>query len=918
MSAAAMANTSTLEATLQGSSAEEARAGAPAATIPSRKLGRRHRRPTDEEARAQFEEFLGDYGLRVPERLVADGEFHRIARAGAGESAKDSDGSATYKLHLDGWPAGGVNDFRGTGFTKWKAKSVEEATVSTPRCEPHAEASTPAARPDSTVANTKPIDEEIAARAAAWERAAAIWAAGDSTPDTHPYLLRKGVQAHGLRVHARGGALIVPLHRVEDDAITGLQFIPAEPGAKKKYMKHSAPTGAAYRIGDVTDVTDVIAIAEGFATAASVHEATGWTVLVAFTCSNLEPVAVAARVRWSEARLVIVADNDVWKLRDGTTTKNAGEFHARKAARAAGAHLAVAPVEELPDAKETHPTDWNDVARVWPREKVRARLEAALTSPVGVGADLANRPTIVVEGGTLPAQVRQAMEALRAANETDSSGGYFVRGKDLLRVVRQRTPRVKRGVTLQPEVSYLSRVTFPHLYGRLAETVRWLQYDARKRGLVEADPPKLVAQMILAHEGTEAPGRPLVAAITAPTLRPDGTILDRPGYDDETGLYYDPGTISFPAVPETPTREDAMKALQVLAHPFSEYRFEASTHHSVVLAAVLTCVVRRTLAIAPIVLVDAPSQSHGKTLLAHSIAMACTGAPAASLLFTPNSEELEKRLTTVLLEGAPVALIDNVTGVLGGDWLAGAVTNEQVKVRIFGALQSQTIPTSTFWIVTANNGALSEDLAVRALTARVDAGVPDPAARTFQIHLPSWMAANWPRMVSAALTVLRAYHMAGRPRRAGTAPWAKFSEWDGLIRGALLWLDQPDPIDTMRTAVEAAPERTALCGLLEAVSALFGGARWEGKRLLVAASTDLESLNSQRADDGLAAATQEQQDALRTALMQVGNGRGVTLPSSVSLGTWLTAHRGKWGGGLRLLEAGTHQRAKLYQVARET
>jgi putative DNA primase/helicase len=536
MSAASVANTPQLAAVEQGSHGEEASAGAPkvtlAATIPSRKLGRR--RPTNEEARAQFEEFLRECGLRVPEQLDADGEFHRVARADDGEDAKDSDGSATYKLHLDGWPAGGVNDFRGRGFTKWKAKPVEEETFFTSRREPVAEASARAARPDSTVAEARSSDEKAAARAAARERAAAIWAAGTSAPDTHPYLVRKEVQAHGLRVHPRGGALIVPIHRVEDDAMTGLQFIPAEPGADKKYMRHSAPTGAAYRIGHVTDV---IAIAEGFATAASVHEATGWTVLVAFTCSNLEPVAVAARARWSEARLVMIGDNVVWKLGDGTTPKNPGEFHARKAARAAAAHLAVAPVKELPNAEETHPTDWNDVARVWAREQVRARLEAALTAPVGVGADVANRPTILVESGTLPAQVRPAMEALRAANETDPDGGYFGRGKDLLRVVRQRTPRVERGVTLQPEVSYLSRVTFPHLYGRLAETVRWLQYDARKRGIVEADPPKIVAQMILAHEGTEAPGRPLVAAITAPTLRPDGTVLDRPGYDEATGLY---------------------------------------------------------------------------------------------------------------------------------------------------------------------------------------------------------------------------------------------------------------------------------------------------------------------------------------------------------------------------------------------
>ena len=212
-------------------------------------------------------------------------------------------------------------------------------------------------------------------RAEAASKAAAIWKAATPASADHPYISRKGVKAYGLRLY-RGdlviagmpcdGCLIVPA-RDGSGVIHTLQFIHPEhrDGDNKRFSPGGATSGYYHGIGQPDSV---LCIAEGFATAASIHEATGHAVAVVFTAGNLLAVAKAVRAKFPGLRLILCADDDY------RTEGNPGLTKATEAARAVGALLAV------PDFGEDRPegaSDCNDLARHRGPEAVRRCVDAA-------------------------------------------------------------------------------------------------------------------------------------------------------------------------------------------------------------------------------------------------------------------------------------------------------------------------------------------------------------------------------------------------------------------------------------------------------------------------------------------------------------------------------------------------------------
>lgn len=172
--------------------------------------------------------------------------------------------------------------------------------------------------------------QERAASAAI--RAAKIWA---GLPDTgkSDYLDRKQVRAYGLRFSR--GSVVVPVCNAAGDLV-GLQFIGADGG--KKFLTGTPVSGAWHMIGEPPAPSDdkgLLWVAEGYATGATVHEATGCAVVLAFHAGNLVPVAKALRDLYPLARIAIAADNDA------ATPGNPGLTKAREAALAVGGVVVV-------------------------------------------------------------------------------------------------------------------------------------------------------------------------------------------------------------------------------------------------------------------------------------------------------------------------------------------------------------------------------------------------------------------------------------------------------------------------------------------------------------------------------------------------------------------------------------------------
>lgn len=318
----------------------------------------------------QFKEALQARGLVPPVAIQADGEIHRCHAEGRGG---ENDGA--YLLHLDGIPAGGFENWRdGEGWENWRADIGRTLT-------PEEEA---AHRSHSEAMRKAREAEDKRRKAETRERAKRVW--DSALPCTgHPYLTRKGIKAHGARIVSSGyreGDLVTPMRDVEGK-LHSLQFIGQDGG--KRFLPGGRKRACYFSIGKPAGV---LYIAEGFATAASIHEATGQAVAVAFDSGNLQLVAESLRAKYPSLDLVIAADDDY--LTDG----NPGRTKATEAARVIGAKIAL-PVfgEDRPEGA----TDFNDLHQARGLDAVRVCLE-------GAGAVL------------LPAKVAWKDEPTRTAN----------------------------------------------------------------------------------------------------------------------------------------------------------------------------------------------------------------------------------------------------------------------------------------------------------------------------------------------------------------------------------------------------------------------------------------------------------------------------------------------------------------------
>ena len=180
-------------------------------------------------------------------------------------------------------------------------------------------------------------------------KAAAIWQEATEAAEDHPYLIRKGIKPHGARCHK--GQAVIPMR--DGGEIHSLQFI--GPDGDKRFLTGGRVSGCYFSIGkrDGLKPDGVICIAEGFATGATIHEATGHAVAVAFNAGNLSPVAKAMREKFPDARLILCADDDI------ATPGNPGLNKASEAARIVGGLLAI---PEFGENRPEKATDFNDMA----------------------------------------------------------------------------------------------------------------------------------------------------------------------------------------------------------------------------------------------------------------------------------------------------------------------------------------------------------------------------------------------------------------------------------------------------------------------------------------------------------------------------------------------------------------------------
>lgn len=441
------------------------------------------------------------------------------------------------------------------------------------------------------------------------------------------------------------------------------------------------------------------------------------------------------------------------------------------------------------------------------RRQLRRGLHAVNTEPPAPSD--APKPTILVQAGRLHEIVLEAEAALLAS----PGPAIYRRSGQLVRVIRGESFSV-RGIERPQGALVISALECAYLQSRMTGAATWLKEDARRGDLVACDAPVRIAEVLQASHGDwKAPA--LVGTIEAPTLRPDGSILETPGYDVATGLLYDPGDTVFPPIPESPTLEDAQAALKPLLQLLGGFPFVSPVDRSAVMAAMLTALVRKSLPSAPLFTFSAPKMRSGKSLLADLGAMLATGRPCAMLSQAGDPEEDRKRLLAVLIKGDSVVVIDNVEHPLGGAVLCQILTQEAIQDRILGDTRMVTAPTSVTMYATGNNLIIEGDLTSRVVPCVIDPAMERPEERDFPLDLYTYVPRHRGKLVAAALTILRAYHVAGRPS-VGIPRWGGFDAWSSLVRSSLVWVGMPDPAAGRSRAEALDPVRSGLKAFLVA------------------------------------------------------------------------------------------------------
>jgi hypothetical protein len=292
---------------------------------------------------------------------------------------------------------------------------------------------------------------------------------------------------------------------------------------------------------------------------------------------------------------------------------------------------------------------------------------------------------------------------------------------------------------------------------------------------------------------------------------------------------YDPESRMFGAfrandyfVPQTPTLDQAQKALDELIALLIEFKFQSPRDRDAALAGILTAVLRSSLPTSPMFHVRAPQIASGKSYLCNLIAaFAGPGAPAVSA-FPETQEECQKYLLSALLDAPAVVIFDNLTkDLLPYTSLCSALTEESIRGRILGLSKTAWVSTKTLFLSSGNNVGPVRDMTRRTIVIALDPQTELASARDFKLDPLSMLRKNRSHYVSLVLTIVNAWLAAGQPLNS-CRKLASYERWSEMVRQPLLWLGVSDPAAGLYSAQENDPEKQMLLRLLLAWKQCFG------------------------------------------------------------------------------------------------
>jgi len=498
----------------------------------------------------------------------------------------------------------------------------------------------------------------------------------------------------------------------------------------------------------------------------------------------------------------------------------------------------------------------------------------ALASDAPTNDEADNLPTIDAGNHHLPNVSRQAWEALTATNDPPY---LFQHGGAPSRL--EYDP--DGNIVLVP-------LTEHRLRCEVAQAAEWYVTKGKEQRIEAAEPPLSVIQNMLAQSQLPLP---VLRRITeTPVFAADGRLIEAAGYDTASGIYLEPVSgLDVPPVPDKPTAEDVASARNLIVDDLlGDFPFagEADTAGAVALL-LLPFVREKIVGKTPMHGIESPTVGSGKGLLADACTRPAFGQHGGMIAEARDDDEWRKRIGAKLREGSPIIHLDNITRPLDSGALAMALTADVFSDRVLGQTATFATPVRCVWLFTSNNPVMSTEIARRTIGIRIDAQTDRPWQRTGFRHknLRKWMDERRGALIHAALTLIRAWIVAGEPM--ADIALGSYEQWAGIMGGILATAGISGFLTNLDEFYEIAD---------------LEGAAW---RQFVALWADKHKSIKVGVGD------------LFTLALEVDGlnfGKGGERSQRVSFGSQLTKQRDRIYDGYRITLAGTSKNAKQWRL----
>ncbi len=344
----------------------------------------------------------------------------------------------------------------------------------------------------------------------------------------------------------------------------------------------------------------------------------------------------------------------------------------------------------------------------------------------------------------------------------------------------------------------LDAVDIPYFIDMAAQTIRVEQHMAKK---VVTRPLTLTEASVISNKKRVSKYPPIEGIVETPILSESGNIICEPGYNTETRRYVDLSEdLEGFHVPDAPTSDDAQEALEMSLEPFCDFPFASEADRTRAVAMALTLLTRPVCPTVPLHLVSANNQGVGKNKIVDIASIIATGRTAPPQKIPFSDEEMDKVIFSALLAGRTLLTFDEASSGLESEALASMVSAEEYSGRTLGKSEHRTVPNSACVIAVGKNVSSRKDMSRRTVPIELATDLIHPEARDdFKYpRLLEWVQKHRKELLEAALTMIRAWVVAGKPAPPSGYDTGGFEEWYFTVGGILAFAGRSDLMEGVR------------------------------------------------------------------------------------------------------------------------